>query len=324
VCVRRTIQRTRVAHDARSHTHNRVRGHIHACIRACRHAKYKHACMPFTYTYLHSSIQHNSIYHAQARSITMYSYEQAMYCTHMSVWSVELWASAAAMCCAPSVPMSFIARLYAHVCVRRTIQRTRVAHDTRSHTHNRVRGHIHVCIHACRHTKYKHACMSFTYTYLHFNAQRNSTYHAQARPTTMYSYEQAMYCTHMSVWSAELWASAAAMCCAPSAPIEFAKRLYAHVCVRKTIQRTRVAHDARSHTYNRVRDCAHARSTSVRRSAEARKGIELGYVRPGALLPAVLPYACDCVSISCTNWCNSFMTLTCQEKSCLLRYGICL
>jgi hypothetical protein len=100
------------------------------------------------------------------------------------------------------------------VCVRRTIQRTCIAHDARSHTHNRVRGHIHPCIRACRHTKYEHTCMSCTYT------QRNSTYHAQARPTTTHSYEQAMYCTHLSVWRVELWASAAAMCCAPSAPME--------------------------------------------------------------------------------------------------------
>jgi hypothetical protein len=55
----KTIQRTCIAHDARFHTYNRVRGHIHRCIRACRHIKYKHACMPGTYTYLHSSAQRN-------------------------------------------------------------------------------------------------------------------------------------------------------------------------------------------------------------------------------------------------------------------------
>jgi hypothetical protein len=64
VCVSRKIQRTCVAHDARSHTHNRVRGHINPCIRACRHTQYKHACMPCTYTYLHSSAQRNCIYYA--------------------------------------------------------------------------------------------------------------------------------------------------------------------------------------------------------------------------------------------------------------------
>jgi hypothetical protein len=143
---------------------------------------------------------------------------------------VELWASAAAMCCAPSVPMEFHSRLYAHVYVRRTIQRTCVDHDARSRTHNRVRGHIHPCIRASRHTKYKHACMPCTYPYLHSSAQRNSTYHIQTCPTTMHACEQAMCCTHLSVWSVELWASAAAMCCAPSAPMEFHPRLYAHVC----------------------------------------------------------------------------------------------
>jgi hypothetical protein len=128
-----------------------------------------------------------------------------------------------------------------------------------------------------------------------FSAQRNSIYHAQACPTTTHSYEQAMYCTHLSVWSVELWASAAAMCCAPSAPIELFPRLYAHVCERRTIQRTCIAHDARSR----------ARNTSVRRSAEAHQGIALDYARFGALLIAVLPYACAAidrvVSISCTK-----------------------
>jgi hypothetical protein len=124
------------------------------------------------------------------------------------------------------------------VCVRRPIQCTCVDHDVRSRTYNRERGHIHPYIRACRHTKYKHACMPCTYTYLHSSAQRNSTYHAQTRPTTTHSCEQAMYCTHLSVWSVELWASTAAMCCAPSAPMELSSRLYAYLCVRKTIQRT--------------------------------------------------------------------------------------
>jgi hypothetical protein len=50
------------------------------------------------------------------------------------------------MCCAPSAPMELFSRLYTHVCERRAIQRTCVAHDARSHTHNRERGHIHPCI----------------------------------------------------------------------------------------------------------------------------------------------------------------------------------
>jgi hypothetical protein len=88
--------------------YNRVRGHIHPCICACRHTKYENACMPCTYTYLHSSAQRNSIYHAQMCTPTTYSREQAMYCTHLSVWSVELWTSAAEMCCAPFAPMKFL------------------------------------------------------------------------------------------------------------------------------------------------------------------------------------------------------------------------
>jgi hypothetical protein len=107
--------------------------------------------------------------------------------------------------------------------------------------------------------------------------------------------EQAMYCTHASVWSVELWASAAAMCCAPSSLMELFPSLYAHACERRTIQRTCIAYDARSR----------ARNTSVRRSAEAHRGIVQGYARFGALLTSVLPYACaavDCVvSISCAR-----------------------
>jgi hypothetical protein len=121
------------------------------------------ACIP---TYPRSSAQRNSTYHAQTCPTTTHSCKQAMYCTHASVWSVELWASTAAMCCAPSAPMKFLSRLYAHVCVRRTIQRTCVEHDARSHTCNRERDHIHPCICVCRHTKYKHVCMPCMYTYL--------------------------------------------------------------------------------------------------------------------------------------------------------------
>jgi hypothetical protein len=75
-----------------------------------------------------------------------------------------------------------------------------------------------------------HASMPYTYTYLHSSAQRNRTQHAQTCITTAHLCEQAMWCTHSSVWSVELWASAAAMCCAPSSPIELWKRLYAHEC----------------------------------------------------------------------------------------------
>jgi hypothetical protein len=153
-----------------------------------------HTCMP-TYQIqtrvhdLHSSAQRNSIYYAQT---SPHYYVLAMYCTHSSIWSVELRASTAAMCCAPSVPMEFPPRLYAHMCVRRARQRTCIAHDAQSHTHNRVRGHIHPYIRACRHTKYEHMCMPCTYTYLHSSAQRNSIHHTQTCPTTTHSYEQAM------------------------------------------------------------------------------------------------------------------------------------
>jgi hypothetical protein len=71
-----------------------------------------------------------------------------------------------------------------------------------------------------------HTCMptyqiqTRVHTYLHSSTQRNSTYHTQTCPTIAHSREQAMCCTHLSVWSVELWTSTAAMCCAPSARME--------------------------------------------------------------------------------------------------------
>jgi hypothetical protein len=134
--------------------------YTYACVHADIPNTNKHACLARIPTYLHSSAQRSSTYHAQTCPM------RAGYCTHVSVWIVQLWASAAAMCCAPSSPMEFTPRLYAHMCVRRAIQHTCVAHDARSHSHNRARCRMHPCIRACRHTKYKHACIPSTYTYL--------------------------------------------------------------------------------------------------------------------------------------------------------------
>jgi hypothetical protein len=111
--------------------------------------------MPCTYTFLHSSAQRNSIYHAQTRP--------AMYCTHPSVWSVELWASAAAMCCAPSAPMELSPRLSAHVCVRRTIQRT--MRDT-IHTAESEVIYTHACVHADIPNTNTRACLARISTFI--------------------------------------------------------------------------------------------------------------------------------------------------------------
>jgi hypothetical protein len=200
-----------------------------------------------TFIPVHSAIVHTM--HKRAPLIRTHASKQAMCCTHVSVWSVELWASAAAMCCAPSTPVPFSSRLYAHVYVRKPIQRTCVAHDARSHKHNRVRGHIHPCIRARRYAKYKpRTCLARIPIFIPVH---NEIVH------TTHSCEQAMCCTHLSVCSVELWASAAAMCCAPSTPMGLWARPYAHVCLRRTIQRTCVAHDARSHIHNRARDNGH-------------------------------------------------------------------
>jgi hypothetical protein len=164
---------------------------------------------------------HNAIvYTMHTYPTTTYSCEQAMHCTHLSVWSVELWASAAAMCCTPSAPMELSSRLHAHVCESRTIQCTCVADEC-------AIPYIQTSARSCTPM---HTCVStYTYTYLHSSAQSNSIYHAHTCPTTTHSCEQAMYCTHVSVWSVKLWASAAAMCCAPFAPMELYSRLHAHV-----------------------------------------------------------------------------------------------
>jgi hypothetical protein len=93
---------------------------------------------------------------------------------------------------------------------------------------------------------YVHVDISNTNTRACLERNANSTYHARTCPTTTHSCEQATYCAHVSVWSVELCTSTAAMCCAPSAPIEFLSRLYANVYMRRAIH---VAHDARSSTY---------------------------------------------------------------------------
>jgi hypothetical protein len=80
--------------------------------------------------------------------------------------------------------------------------------------------YTHAYVHADIPNTNTRACLARIPTYLYSSAQRNRTYHAQTSPTTTHSCEQAMYCTYSSVWSVELWASAAAMCCAPSAPME--------------------------------------------------------------------------------------------------------
>jgi hypothetical protein len=130
--------------------------YIHA-IRAYRHTKYKHACTHRTYTYLHSSAQHNSIYYHYCALI------RAGYVLH----SLEcLKCGVVGKCCSNVLrsPHAYAVSLKAvHVVVRRTIQPTCVAHDMRFHSHNRAQCHIHPCTRACRRTKYKHVCIACTY-----------------------------------------------------------------------------------------------------------------------------------------------------------------
>jgi hypothetical protein len=97
------------------------------------------------------------------------------------------------------------------------------------------------------------ACLARIPTFI---SVRNATVHTMHKraSTTTHSCEQAMCCAHYSVWSVELWASAAAMCCASFAPMELLSRLYAHVRMRRTMQHTCVTHDAKPHT----RSCTHA------------------------------------------------------------------
>jgi hypothetical protein len=104
------------------HTTDREVIYTHAYVHADIPNANTRACFARIPTYI---LVHNSIYHAQTCSTTTHSCEQAMCCTHLRVWSVELWASAAAMCCAPSAPMKLHQRLYAHVCV---CDKTDIAH----------------------------------------------------------------------------------------------------------------------------------------------------------------------------------------------------
>jgi hypothetical protein len=83
-------------------------------------------------------------------------------------------------------------------------------------------------------------------------------YTTQTRPATTHLCEQIIYCTHLSVFSVELWASAAAICCAPSAPMEILTRLYAHVCERNNIAHVRSSRCAIPYIEPSARLCAHA------------------------------------------------------------------
>jgi hypothetical protein len=122
-----------------------------------------HTTECYSRTCIHSSAQRNSIYpHKRTHSC-----EQAMYSTHWSVWSVELWASAAAMCCAPSAPMELYERLYAHACERRAIQCTCLAHDARSHTYTEGEViYIHAYVHADIPNTNTRACLARLPTFI--------------------------------------------------------------------------------------------------------------------------------------------------------------
>jgi hypothetical protein len=112
-----------------------------------------------TFTPVHSTIVHTMRQHAHS----MHSCEQAIYCTHLSVWSVELWASAAPMCCAPSASMELYLRLYAHVCEK----------NGTAHVHSSRCAILYTQLRARSYTP-MHAYTPCMYTYLHFSAQRNS------------------------------------------------------------------------------------------------------------------------------------------------------
>jgi hypothetical protein len=114
-----------------------------------------------------------------------------MRCAHLSVWSVELWASAAAMCCASSAPMEFPSRLYAHVYVRRPIQRTYVAHDARSNTHNRV--HTHAYVHADIPNTNTRVCLARIPTFIPVHNAIVYTMHKHAH---FYAFARAGYVLH--------------------------------------------------------------------------------------------------------------------------------
>jgi hypothetical protein len=85
---------------------------MHMCMLTYQIETRVHALHVYLPTYLPV---HNAIVYIMHKRT--HSCEQAMYCTHLSVWSVELWASAAAMYCAPSSPMELFSRLYARMCV---------------------------------------------------------------------------------------------------------------------------------------------------------------------------------------------------------------
>jgi hypothetical protein len=147
VCVRRAIQRTCVAHDVRSHTYNRERGQIHPCIRTCMPTHQIQTSVHALHVYL-PSFQCTTQKHIPCTNMPHY---YALMRTGYVLHSLEcLERVVMGKCCSnvlrslrtDGVPLKSV-RTY--VC-----EKSDTAHDVRSHTYNRERGHIHLCIRACR------------------------------------------------------------------------------------------------------------------------------------------------------------------------------
>jgi hypothetical protein len=153
VCEKQTIQRTCVAHDARSHTYNRERAHIHPCIHVCRYTKYKHACMPGT-SFQYTTQQ----YIPYTNAPHYYKLMRAGYVLH----SLEcLECGVVGKCCSNvlrCLNVYGVSLKAVRTCVCEKIDTAHV-HSSQCalQQRNRVRRHIHPCIRICRHIIHKRA-----------------------------------------------------------------------------------------------------------------------------------------------------------------------
>jgi hypothetical protein len=151
-----------VAQDARSHTYNRERGHIHACVHACiqTHVHALHVYLP----------SHNAIVYTMHKCAPLLRTHASRLCTALTrvigVWSC---GQVLQQCAAFPPCLRMCRQGCTHMCVReeRYSARTMCVHTTECEV---IYAHAYV--------------MPCTYTYRHSSAQRNSIYHAQTCATT--------------------------------------------------------------------------------------------------------------------------------------------
>jgi hypothetical protein len=211
-----------------------MQGHIHPCIRACRHPDIPNtntlACLARIPTFI---TVHNAIVYTIHKRAPLLRTHASRLCTALTrVFGVSSCGQVLQQCAALLLRLWSCSEGCTHVRVREQRYSARAELTMRDpiHTFESEVIYIHAYVHADIPNTNTRACLVRIPTFITVHNAIVYTMHKRA-PLLRTHASKAMYCTHLSVWSVELWASAAAMCCAPSAPTELDPRLYAYVCV---------------------------------------------------------------------------------------------